>query len=230
MKRLHDFKSFISESINESSSSEDDSIKSKILNYVLATNNKGGNPELASKTADEIASITKPTSEIFDYFAKTGLGSIPSLDIGFALFGKFGFLQSNLSLEKAQSIVNSSAKIRKMYETLTSSRTIANSSVIIKNAASQDIIQRAKENLSNWDEIERLNNVFLNLATAISDDTLSNLDQEEKDMFMEMFGKFISVYENAAKFKQQSPNLYKEVEEQLGDDADLAADLGGIGF
>lgn len=231
MKRLHDFESFVSEKINESSQTDEKTIQSKILEYVLATNNKGGDDALADKIAGEIRSIVKSPSEIFDYLAKTGLGSIPSLDIGFALFSKFGMLKTNLTYQKAESIVESSGKVRGVYEMLAGTATGKKlSSVLIKNAATGDIIERAKENLNKWDQIQEYNKIFLNLAGAIEEDTLSNLSPEENDMFMGMVGKFISVYENATKLKQQSPNLYKEVEAQLGDDADLAADLGGIGF
>ena len=230
MKRIHDFGSFINEKRLNESSSEENTIKGKIMKYVLETDNKGGDPALADKIVDEIASLVKSPSEIFDYLTHTGLGSIPTLDIGFALFSKFGMLQSNMPFNIAKSIVQASAKVKKMYETLTSSKAVANSSVIFKNAASQDIIERAKQNLSNWSEIGKYNDIFLDLASAINDDTISNLDQDEKTMFVDMAAKFISVYENASKLKKQSPNLYKELEGELGDDVDLSAGLGNIGF
>jgi hypothetical protein len=47
---------------------------------------------------------------------------------------------------------------------------------------------------------------------------------------MDSISEFLSNYENAAKIKRENPDLYKEIESEMGDDADIAASLGDVGF
>jgi hypothetical protein len=236
MKRLHTFGSFISDHVNESKINESkenspESIKELCMEYIKATDNNGGDQKLANSIADKIL-IKNDPGYVFEYFSRTGAASIPNSEILIAVFGKCGFLKSNVNPRVISSIIEKSLDAFKFYSSIISQTDKGFKT--LKNLASKqinnDMMLRIKMNSENKDAIIENLYYILALSEAVDEGTISNLNPDQKKSFMDSVSEFLSNYENAAKIKRENPDLYKEIESEMGDDADIAASLGDVGF
>jgi hypothetical protein len=236
MKRLHTFSSFVSGYVNESRINESDMgdpefIKSQCMEYIKETGNNGGNDKLANSIADKILTKVSP-DQVFGYFSGTGAASIPNSEILISIFGKCGFLKQNVNSRVISNIIEKSLDAFKFYSSIISQsdkgfKTLKN---LATSQINSEMMDRIKMNSENKDEIMKNLYSLLDLSKAVESGTTADLDPEQKQFFISKASEFLSNYENAAKLKKENPELYKEIEAELGDDADIAASLGDVGF
>jgi hypothetical protein len=243
MKRIKDFRNFASIAslgINESSGySEKSETVDIIKKYISETNNKGGDKNLCSKIADELINkfFKGEPGKALTFFESYGIGSVPMLDVYICVFEKIGFLKDELTyrgnpvnknlLKNTEDYLQDEKEFAESYMHIKKTKRSSN----LSDDELNQILGRVKENLANEKVIlEGVEKMDLSIQALLNDDP-SLINEKIEEFFLECGGNFISNYQNAAKFKRDSPNIYKYLESKFGEgDTDLASTLGDVGF
>jgi hypothetical protein len=242
MKRIKDFKNFASipsTEISESNSYSDRNENLEIIKtYISETNNKGGDKKLCSKIADEIINKSKgEPGKALNFFGSYGIGSVPMLDVYACVFEKIGFLKDELTyrgnpvnkdlLKNTEDYLQDEKEFEESYIHIKKTKRSPN----LSDDELNQILGRVKENIANEKVIlEGAEKMDLSIQALLNDDP-SLINEKIEEFFLECGGNFISNYQNASKFKRDSPNIYKYLESNFGEgDTDLASTLGDVGF
>ena len=183
--------------------------------------NNNGYPDSTEGSADSLMILFSGTDNFMDKIAVN-------------VFKKYGLLKTYLNPEMCKNLVPTSEDFfndqERIAETFKDPKNYKKFQKLLNYIPSPEKVQYHVENIGMKKEILDYASKICNLVSAVSADNINSLNQNEKDLLIDLGLEFISNFSNASKLKEQSPKIYDAIASEGSDAVDSFSTLGDLGF
>ena len=236
LKEFSSFKEYQRSEINESNKPKTlEDVRNIISECVLKTKNKPNEKDIEDVSERILKVMENNPKSFFEFFNNDyGIGSLITLEIYLNVFKKYGLLKTYLNPEMCKNLVPTSEDFfndqERIAETFKDPKNYKKFQKLLNYIPSPEKVQYHVENIGMKKEILDYASKICNLVSAVSADNINSLNQNEKDLLIDLGLEFISNFSNASKLKEQSPKIYDAIASEGSDAVDSFSTLGDLGF